>query len=169
MGLPISFILKSKLPRIQKLGLIVLFTLGFIIIGISVVRIISLNNEDRHPSLSWKVFWGSIENAVAIMTSCFASFKSLITLRRRPSMYPYAPGRGVYEMSGTRSRNHDASHNHTFGGDFDFPLVSRLKKNRDKSHGAPAAGDETWGDGESGKQILHRTEIEVKFDSRSMK
>ncbi|KAK2737958.1 hypothetical protein FQN57_007312 [Myotisia sp. PD_48] len=143
MAIPVALTVKSKLPRAQKLGLVGLFGLGFTIIAMAIVRIISLNEHDRHPSLSWKVFWGSLESSVAVMTSCCASFKTLFTLHRRTSGYPFASERDKYFSSNGRQRPQGYStetsqgitnriavspqhmNNSTYGSsEMDFPLVS---------------------------------------------
>ncbi|KAK2738948.1 hypothetical protein FQN57_006742 [Myotisia sp. PD_48] len=88
MALPISFILNSRLPLAQKFGLIGLFSLGFCIIACSVIRIVSLDTKKAHPPITWKEFWGIVESSVAVMTSCFASFKSVAVARKRATRYP---------------------------------------------------------------------------------
>ncbi|EFE39310.1 hypothetical protein TRV_06036 [Trichophyton verrucosum HKI 0517] len=73
----------------EKAGLVVLFALGFSIIAISVVRIIKSNGYQSQPPLSWLLFWSTMETAVAVITCCLATFKSLFNLKQRPTHYSY--------------------------------------------------------------------------------
>ncbi|KAK2739760.1 hypothetical protein FQN57_006457 [Myotisia sp. PD_48] len=170
MGLPISFILRSKLPLSQKLGLVALFSLGFGIITISVVRIIALNNESHHPSITWKTYWGIIESTIAVITSCFASFKSLLTQRKRSrgssNQYQYQYPRIPVS---TRIRNGKVSSSYH---DFDYPLVDRLQDETKTPNTIVVTGDNNapvskW-DGESREEILHRTDIEISYEQNSI-
>ncbi|EFR03427.1 hypothetical protein MGYG_06424 [Nannizzia gypsea CBS 118893] len=89
MVLPIVLIVRSNLPGPEKGGLVVLFALGFSIITISVVRIIKSNGYQSQPPLSWLLFWSTMETAVAVITCCLATFKSLFNLKQRPGQYSY--------------------------------------------------------------------------------
>ncbi|KAM5460218.1 hypothetical protein MferCBS49748_007761 [Microsporum ferrugineum] len=89
MFLPIVLIMRSKLPGPQKAGLVILFALGFCIIAIATVRIIKSNSYQKQPPLSWLLFWSTMETAVAVITSCLATFKSLFNLKQRPTHYSY--------------------------------------------------------------------------------
>ncbi|KAK2871775.1 hypothetical protein FQN49_002842 [Arthroderma sp. PD_2] len=89
MFLPIVLIMRSNLPGPQKMGLVVLFALGFGIIAISTVRIIKSNSHQKQPPLSWLLFWSTMETVVAVITCCLATFKSLLNLKQRPTHYSY--------------------------------------------------------------------------------
>lgn len=89
MVLPIVLIVRSNLPGPEKAGLVILFALGFSIITISVVRIIKSNGYQSQPPLSWLLFWSTMETAVAVITCCLATFKSLFNLKQRPTHYSY--------------------------------------------------------------------------------
>lgn len=166
MALPISFVLKSHLPLAQKLGLVVLFALGFCIIGISILRVITLNNEVNHPAASWLLFWGTLESAIAVMTSCFATFKSLFTVCKRSSSYPRHPNYQRTTLKASRKYS-----------DMDICLTQRMGGNDGYSSNTTANHEATtvvtssgpgalkWDDDDSREEILHRTDIEVRYES----
>ncbi|KAF3483510.1 uncharacterized protein GIQ15_02834 [Arthroderma uncinatum] len=89
MCLPTILIMRSNLPGPQKIGLVVLFLLGFSIIAISIVRIIKSNAFEKQPPVSWLLFWSTMETSVAVITCCLATFKSLFNLKQRPTHYSY--------------------------------------------------------------------------------
>ncbi|DAA73504.1 TPA_exp: Uncharacterized protein A8136_4685 [Trichophyton benhamiae CBS 112371] len=85
--LPVAFVLKSSLPMPQKTGLIVLFLLGLAVVIISILRTIETDGKTKLSPPSWLLFWSSMEATIAVMVSCFASYKSLFSARSRPSTY----------------------------------------------------------------------------------
>ncbi|EGD91714.2 hypothetical protein H112_00827 [Trichophyton rubrum D6] len=87
VSLPVAFVLKSSLPMPQKTGLIVLFLLGLAVVIISILRTIETDGKTKLSPPSWLLFWSSMEATIAVMVSCFASYKSLFSARSRPSTY----------------------------------------------------------------------------------
>ncbi|EEP78280.1 predicted protein [Uncinocarpus reesii 1704] len=163
MSLPVAFILTSYLPLPQKLGLVGLFALGFTVIAMSILRIVVNDNTSKHPPPSWLIFWSSMESAVAVMTSCFASFKSLFTLRKRPSAYARTSS---YLQSKNKSGPLDAS----------IALRSRIRNERspattktDMNTVVISSESEAnkWNDSDSREEILQRTEFEVRYERAS--
>ncbi|KAK2872042.1 hypothetical protein FQN49_002603 [Arthroderma sp. PD_2] len=87
MSVPVAFVLKSSLPMSQKLGLVGLFMLGLAVVVMSILRNLETDGKSKHPPPSWLLFWSAMEATVAVMVSCFASYKSLFTTRARPTAY----------------------------------------------------------------------------------
>ncbi|EFR01513.1 hypothetical protein MGYG_04521 [Nannizzia gypsea CBS 118893] len=87
VSLPVAFILKSSLPMPQKTGLVGLFLLGLAVVIISILRTIETDGKSKLSPPSWLLFWSSMEATIAVMVSCFASYKSLFTSRSRTSNY----------------------------------------------------------------------------------
>jgi hypothetical protein len=119
----------------QRLSLAAILGLGVIITIFSVVRIILTNASGRQPEISWLALWSSIESSVAVMVACLASFKVLLTNRRRATE-PYADlsGRQYYGKAGSNTSKSGTGKK--FAGD-DRPgvIVS--------THRAPREEDET--------------------------
>ncbi|WEW61898.1 hypothetical protein PRK78_007396 [Emydomyces testavorans] len=164
MALPTAFILSSRLALIQKLGLVGLFMLGFTVISMSILRIIATDSPEKHPPPSWLLFWSAMETSVAVMTSCVASFKSIFTIRKRPSAY-----NGSSDIPGKSSRNRSE-------GDVNIALRSRNRINQLSSTSknnantvviSSEANSDRWNDGGSREQILQRTEFEVRYENAS--
>ncbi|KAK2734540.1 hypothetical protein FQN57_001645 [Myotisia sp. PD_48] len=167
MLLPIAFVMKSHLPLPQKLGLIGLFGLGGVIIAIAVLRIVATDNQSKHPPTSWLIFWGTMESCVAVITSCFAAFKSLFTLRKRSSHY--RRGQYRYQLSDMRGGTGKKS-----VVDMDSPLTNRMA-GLDKERDGRLKNDATiiissdqdgskWRDDDSREEILQQTEFEVRYE-----
>ncbi|EEQ28734.1 hypothetical protein McanMca71_001195 [Microsporum canis] len=92
VSLPVTFVLKSSLPMPQKLGLVGLFLLGLAVVIISILRTIETDGKSKLSPPSWLLFWSSMEATIAVMVSCFASYKSLFTARIRTSTYHHPHG-----------------------------------------------------------------------------
>ncbi|EFQ97077.1 hypothetical protein MGYG_00120 [Nannizzia gypsea CBS 118893] len=87
MSVPVAFVLKSSLPRSQKLGLVGLFLLGLAVVVMAILRNLETDGKSKHPPPSWLLFWSAMEATVAVMVSCFASYKSLFTSHSRSTAY----------------------------------------------------------------------------------
>ncbi|KAF3490802.1 uncharacterized protein GIQ15_00319 [Arthroderma uncinatum] len=92
MSVPVAFVLKSSLPASQKLGLVGLFLLGLAVVVMAILRNLETDGKSKHPPPSWLLFWSAMEATVAVMVSCFASYKSLFTSHARPTAYQYQSG-----------------------------------------------------------------------------
>lgn len=108
-----------------------------------------------------------MEASVAVIISCFASFKSLFTLRKRPSAYN---GSGYHDSSYFPGKsNHSRS-----DGDMNIALRSRSRYERavpetknELNTVVCEADSNKWDDGDSREEILQRTEFEVKYERAS--
>ncbi|KAK4215468.1 hypothetical protein QBC37DRAFT_458669 [Rhypophila decipiens] len=71
MSLPMSVIWSLQIDRSSKIGLTVVFFLGFITTGISLVRMISLPRDlelsNLTQSMVWPVFWTTLEVHISIL------------------------------------------------------------------------------------------------------
>ncbi|GAB1316423.1 hypothetical protein MFIFM68171_06633 [Madurella fahalii] len=79
--LPIPVVVKLKLPRRQKIGLMLVFAVAFVACLISVIRIVSissLNFADLTYELTTLVKWGSVEVNLAIICACLTILKPLV-------------------------------------------------------------------------------------------
>ncbi|KAM7220112.1 hypothetical protein V8F06_004440 [Rhypophila decipiens] len=71
MSLPISVIWSLQIDRSSKIGLTIVFFLGFIATGISLIRMISLPRDldlgNLTESMVWPVFWTTLEVHTSIL------------------------------------------------------------------------------------------------------
>ncbi|TKA42877.1 hypothetical protein B0A54_07093 [Friedmanniomyces endolithicus] len=89
----------------QKVALIGVLSLGLIIIGFAVARIVVTDAQGTHPEISWLALWSAIESSVAVLVCCLASFKALFTGKRHGlSREPY------YAHSSTQAREAISAH-----------------------------------------------------------
>lgn len=80
--LPLPSITTLHLPRKQKRGLVVVFTLGFLVCVISVVRmltvLLSAHGGNYTASAIWAVVWSAVEANVGIICASLLSLKPLV-------------------------------------------------------------------------------------------
>ncbi|KAI1941190.1 hypothetical protein LOZ66_001700 [Ophidiomyces ophidiicola] len=162
MALPVAFILNSYLPAPQKVGLVGLFMLGFTVITMSIVRIVVNDNQSKHPPPSWLLFWSAMEGTVAVMASCFASFKSLFTLRKRPSAYNGDSYLHSKSKSGLSEGDLALRSRHRFERSVQIP-----KNELNTVVVSAEPGANKWNDTDSREEILQRTEFEVRYENAS--
>ncbi|KAK2837022.1 hypothetical protein FQN49_006483 [Arthroderma sp. PD_2] len=106
VSLPIAFVLKSSLPMPQKLGLVGLFLLGLCVVIIAILRTIETDGKMKLSPPSWLLFWSSMEATIAVMVSCFASYKSLFTSRMRPTAYHNPNGHSASVVACSQAPTH---------------------------------------------------------------
>lgn len=104
--LPIYLTFNLKMTWAQKVSLAAVLCLGVIITIFSVIRIILTNSTGRQPEISWLALWSSIESSIAVMVACLASFKVLLTNRRRGTRTPYT---GLSEENSRKYGNAQSS------------------------------------------------------------
>ena len=80
--LPLPAITALHLPRKQKLGLVAVFTLGFFVCAVSIVRfltvLISSNQRDFVAAGIWAIIWSAIEANVGIICASLLALKPLV-------------------------------------------------------------------------------------------
>ncbi|KAK4129049.1 hypothetical protein N657DRAFT_51133 [Parathielavia appendiculata] len=80
-ALPIPFVIRLKLSMRQKIGLMVVFCVGFVACLISVIRIVAVSSmdfSDKTYNLATLSIWGSVEVNLAIICACLTTLKPLI-------------------------------------------------------------------------------------------
>lgn len=70
MFLPLIVVRKLQVNRAKKIGIMFLFSIGWICIGIAIIRVIKLGEGQGQFIPGWLAMWGSIEGAVAVMVGC---------------------------------------------------------------------------------------------------
>ncbi len=80
--LPLPAITRLRLPRKQKLGLILVFLLGFFVCVISVVRVctvlVTALNDNYVASGIWAIVWSAVEANVGIICASLLALKPLL-------------------------------------------------------------------------------------------
>ncbi|KAI9817002.1 MAG: hypothetical protein M1826_001698 [Phylliscum demangeonii] len=109
--LPINLLVRVKINLREKAALTFIFSLGAIIMVFALVRVIKTNSTHNHPDTLWLALWSAIESSIAIIVSCLASFKTLISRSGESQRYVYptdacenSPRRRAFAM-GTRGQN----------------------------------------------------------------
>ncbi|EED20905.1 integral membrane protein, putative [Talaromyces stipitatus ATCC 10500] len=125
--LPLPELLRLKMPLGKRLGLILMFGLGLLIVVTSIIRATYLNNfsTDHTWELVNPLNWSSVEIGVGVFIACVPSFKALITfcfpslkhVLGLSSDRSYGPQYELYGASGRRTDDprswHGKSQNNT--------------------------------------------------------
>ncbi|POS77163.1 hypothetical protein DHEL01_v204455 [Diaporthe helianthi] len=83
-ALPLPVLPTLRMPRRQKWMLAMVFSLGFFVCIVSIVRLMKLLQTENHPSLDFSydsaglVYWTSIEVQGAIVCACAVTLKPLL-------------------------------------------------------------------------------------------
>ncbi|KAL8837434.1 MAG: hypothetical protein Q9170_002518 [Blastenia crenularia] len=79
MAIPISMLWRVQMSLRKKIALVGIFSLAVITTVFAIVRVTSISALTKQPDTSWSYMWSSIEQCVAIVVACLASFRSLFT------------------------------------------------------------------------------------------
>ncbi|GAB1195991.1 hypothetical protein APSETT444_005256 [Aspergillus pseudonomiae] len=106
MGLPLRILVKSKITRQQKIGLGVVFCVGFIIIAIAVVRAVQIIGKAYSDQVNLAI-WSIAESSISVIVGCLPPFKSFISRTSSTNQYPYGSSgyaANHYDRSATSAR-----------------------------------------------------------------
>jgi len=80
MAIPIRLLWNLRISMREKVGLGIVFTVGFITMIFAIVRTVSLEGTTSGGQVStqWLILWGAIEGMVAIIVGCLPSFAIFI-------------------------------------------------------------------------------------------
>jgi len=95
MFLPLAVIRNLQVARPKKIGVGILFSIGWICIVFAIIRVVKLGEGQGQFIPGWLAMWGTIEGAVAVMVGC------------GPGLYISA--KEAYKTRGARSYGTDAS------------------------------------------------------------
>lgn len=85
LSIPTSLLWKVKISLRRKLALMGIFSLVIITMVFAIVRVAVISSESRQPDTSWSYMWSCIEQVIAIIVACLASFR---TLFKQPDSRP---------------------------------------------------------------------------------
>lgn len=61
ISIPVRMLWNVRLPRRQKVLLIILFSLTVVVMIVSIIRVTIVGSETQDPDISWLYFWSNIE------------------------------------------------------------------------------------------------------------
>lgn len=70
MFLPLAVIRNLQVARPKKIGVGILFSIGWICIAFAIIRVVKLGEGQGQFIPGWLAMWGTIESAVAVMVGC---------------------------------------------------------------------------------------------------
>lgn len=70
MFLPLAVIRNLQVARPKKIGIGILFSIGWICIAFAIIRVIQLGEGQGQFIPGWLAMWGTIEGAIAVMVGC---------------------------------------------------------------------------------------------------
>ena len=89
MFLPIGLIWNLQRPLVQRIGMGILFGIGWTCIAMAIVRVVQIGSKAQSsstPSSSWLALWAIIESAVAVIVGCgpglYSTAKEVRTTRK---------------------------------------------------------------------------------------
>ncbi|KAK1764388.1 hypothetical protein QBC33DRAFT_594971 [Phialemonium atrogriseum] len=93
--LPLPVLLRLRLPRRQKYALVGVFTLGFFVCIVSVLRLLTLIRVETTPNIDASydaelLYWSAVEVNAAISCACVMTLKPLVA-RMFPRLLSTAP------------------------------------------------------------------------------
>ncbi|KAE8415081.1 hypothetical protein BDV36DRAFT_311240 [Aspergillus pseudocaelatus] len=106
MGLPLRILWKAKITRQQKIGLGVVFCVGFIIIATAIVRAIEITGRAYSDQVGLAI-WSIAESSISVIVGCLPPFKSFISRNSSTNQYPYGSSGYTgnrYDRSATSAR-----------------------------------------------------------------
>lgn len=131
-----------KMPRMQKLGVRILFGTGIICILFATIRVVQIGSKtdggSTQPDPAWLMLWTMLESSVAIVIACCPAFAALYRTARdiRPRRSYDARGYLKQESNGLDE------------------LRSNVKLERMVVAGCASQTDVDWQDGRSGQEEL---------------
>lgn len=119
MFLPIGLIWNLQRPKLQKIGMGVLFGIGWICIAMAIIRVVSIGSKAGNsstPSSSWLALWAIIESAIAVIIGCgpglYSTAKEVHTTRKAGTYGSSGVGKGntryAYESDGYRRQRSES-------------------------------------------------------------
>ncbi|KAJ5690207.1 hypothetical protein N7462_004599 [Penicillium macrosclerotiorum] len=88
MSLPLRLLWKARINTQQKIGLVVVFLLSFIVIAAAIVRAVEITGKAYSDQAALAV-WGIAESSISMIVGCLPPFKSLISSKSTASQYAY--------------------------------------------------------------------------------
>ncbi|XTI93063.1 hypothetical protein V2W45_1249156 [Cenococcum geophilum] len=81
--IPFAILWQVRIPLTKKLALTGIFSLVVITMVFAILRVTLISKLTKQPDTSWSYMWSSIEQNIAIVVACLASFRILFTQDQR--------------------------------------------------------------------------------------
>ncbi|KAJ5124976.1 uncharacterized protein N7515_008801 [Penicillium bovifimosum] len=78
MSLPLRIIWQAKINMQQKIGLAILFCLGFVVVAAAIVRAIEITGKAYSDQAALAV-WSVVESSISIIVGCLPPFRAIIS------------------------------------------------------------------------------------------
>ncbi|KAJ5118463.1 hypothetical protein N7448_010170 [Penicillium atrosanguineum] len=78
MSLPLRILWNARINSKQKVGLVIVFSLGFIIIAAAIVRAVEISGKAYSDQAALAV-WSIAESSISVIVGCLPPFKTLIS------------------------------------------------------------------------------------------
>lgn len=143
MALGLRLLAKLQISLREKVALGATFSVGFIKIVFSVVRVVKIGASATHVNPIWLALWSMIEASVALVVACLPSFRVLFAHGRRRSEL-----RHVVTL-----KNFPTPHSPNHNGNAIQPLEEGRPSSSSHIHGGHA-GDIYWHDAEMDEELM---------------
>ena len=81
--IPFVILWQVRIPLTKKLALTGIFSLVIITMVFAILRVTLISKLTKQPDTSWSYMWSAIEQNIAIIVACLASFRTLFTQDQR--------------------------------------------------------------------------------------
>ncbi|KAJ5555794.1 hypothetical protein N7461_004264 [Penicillium sp. DV-2018c] len=99
MSLPLRILWQSKINMQQKIGLVILFCLGFVIVAAAIVRAVEITGKAYTDQVALAV-WSVVESSISVVVGCLPPFRAIISNKSNAIISPYG-------SSGIKPSSHD--------------------------------------------------------------
>lgn len=90
------------MPRLQKIGIRILFGTGLICIVFATIRVVQIgsktNGGNTQPDPAWLMLWTMLESSVAVVIACCPAFAALYRTARGSQPRPSYDARGYLKQ-----------------------------------------------------------------------
>lgn len=155
LSIPIRMLWKVRMGIRRKLALGGIFCLVMITMAVAIVRFAVVYGHAQ-PEESWLYFWNTVENTIAIIIACLASFRALFKREERHSPLPKNADDSHEPHQGFRSTK--------FGGLKGFPYWSGSWRTRSKTTKPSVGTKRAAHEKTSQEQILRPVQIHMRDD-----
>ncbi|KAJ5781250.1 hypothetical protein N7457_006410 [Penicillium paradoxum] len=93
MSLPLRILWEAKINIQQKIGLVIVFSLGFVIIAAAIVRAVEITGKAYSDQAALAV-WSVVESSISIIVGCLPPFRAIISTKPSTTQSPYGSSGG---------------------------------------------------------------------------
>ncbi|KAJ5676280.1 hypothetical protein N7536_012452 [Penicillium majusculum] len=102
MSLPLRIIWQAKINMQQKIGLVIVFCLGIVIVAAAIIRAVAITGKAYSDQAALAV-WSIVESSISIIVGCLPPFRAIISTKPNTNQSPYG-------SSGATPNSYDRNH-----------------------------------------------------------